>query len=337
VSAKTIIEPYTYYEDFESGSVGPWSSYPPAQDTAYDPTIWVKHTDKDSGNRALFREITPNYEIDYVFGMRKKLDLFVDRSSNLSFKCSVKSNRDIEGIRIRFSFGDGIMVEKVMLYKNLLSWTELRVPMAEIISENTPRQLTGIAFMAVCPKADPENLLRFGIDDVKLECKRPVQWHFLKPEVHKLEEWSDFIAASHFREGEKITFECEAPFKTRAVAIQIQRVFTNEKGGIYPLKPTPGGGWNLEIPLDSRSGITPGLWRAHILSSTHNGDTISSSLVFLVKPKKEPSGHPRLFMTAEEKSTLLSRVSSGHLKEIWDYLQKDAQKKRETIKIEDFN
>jgi hypothetical protein len=30
-----VLEPFTYSFDFESGSVGSWSSYPPAQDIAY--------------------------------------------------------------------------------------------------------------------------------------------------------------------------------------------------------------------------------------------------------------------------------------------------------------
>lgn len=33
------LKPATVIFDFESGSVGSWSSYPPAQDTTYDPTI----------------------------------------------------------------------------------------------------------------------------------------------------------------------------------------------------------------------------------------------------------------------------------------------------------
>ena len=42
IEAGPVLEAFTYRADFESGSVGAWSSYPPSQDTAYDPTIWVK-------------------------------------------------------------------------------------------------------------------------------------------------------------------------------------------------------------------------------------------------------------------------------------------------------
>ena len=61
--ADPALTPYTYYEDFEDGSVGPWASYPPAQDTAYDPTIWVKplYKEKDVKNRALYREALPRW------------------------------------------------------------------------------------------------------------------------------------------------------------------------------------------------------------------------------------------------------------------------------------
>ncbi len=46
-----VLEPFTYSFDFESGSVGSWSSYPPAQDIAYDPTIWVKKISAFSKHR----------------------------------------------------------------------------------------------------------------------------------------------------------------------------------------------------------------------------------------------------------------------------------------------
>ncbi|HUT62904.1 MAG TPA: hypothetical protein VMZ04_03000 [Anaerolineae bacterium] len=121
-SADPLLIPYTYFEGFESGSVGSWSSYPPAQDTAYDPTIWIKPLFyENASQRALYREIQPNYEIDYIFGVRKKLDMYVDHSSTLTFKCYIKSNRNIDGVKVRFGFADYSMVEKTIPYNNPLS------------------------------------------------------------------------------------------------------------------------------------------------------------------------------------------------------------------------
>ena len=68
-----LLAPYRLSESFDGGSVGAWSSYPPAQDTAYDPTIWVKPLvgERATADRALYREITPLNPVDYEFGVRK--------------------------------------------------------------------------------------------------------------------------------------------------------------------------------------------------------------------------------------------------------------------------
>ncbi len=65
------LEGVSWTADFESGSVGAWSSYPPAQDTAYDPSIWVKAVEGRSG-LCLVREIIPHTPDAHVFGVRKK-------------------------------------------------------------------------------------------------------------------------------------------------------------------------------------------------------------------------------------------------------------------------
>src|SRR5512139_2686845 len=104
------VGPYSYYFDFESGSVGAWSSYPPAQDTAYDPTIWIKKLPGNPGF-ALVREIRPNYPIDYVFGVRKKLDLLVDRDSRITFRFFIKNCGKTEAVIVKLGLADGVSKE----------------------------------------------------------------------------------------------------------------------------------------------------------------------------------------------------------------------------------
>ena len=166
-SAEQVLVPYYYSEDFESGSVGAWSSYPPAQDTAYDPTIWIKPIkSEDAANRALYREITPNYEIDYVFGVRKKFDIYVDSASILSFKAYIKSNRDVDGVRVLFGFGDGSSVERTIPFSSRRTWRDCSIKMADIIGQDSIRKLDAVAVFAGLPEAEPEKILRIGLDDV---------------------------------------------------------------------------------------------------------------------------------------------------------------------------
>jgi len=300
VHAGFALTSYTFFEDFEHGAVGPWASYPPSQDTAYNPTIRVLPllNEKNVKNRALYREITPNYEIDYKFGVRKLLDMFISDTSVLTFRAYVKSYRGTEGVMVRLGFEDGTMREQLASFTRIRTWNECRVDFDDILAEGETKKLTAVAFMAVCPNADPETLLRFGLDDVRITGMRERHWQFSEPRVHRLEEWSDFIASTHFNEGESITISGKPPFMTKKVTVSVTRALTGDDEKSYTMKRT-GDQWRLTIPLTgSSSGPGPGIWRATIFSTTKNEEAFSTSFVFLVRCKNAPRGHPSLFYSA---------------------------------------
>jgi len=329
-SAVPVLEDYIYTEGFESGSVGSWSSYPPAQDTAYDPSIWVRplYADRKAGNRALYREIRPNYKIDYVFGVRKKFDMYVDDSSVLTFRCLVKSYTGTKGVRLRFGFADETSCELLIPFAETEVWHGCTVRFSDLATGGM-KKLTGIAFMAVCPGADPETMLRFGLDEVRITGFREKQWNFTGPAVHKLDEWRDFIAGGHFREGGTLTISGSPPVPVRGVTVRVSRALTGGDERTFRMKRSRDGAWRVVIPLDGRKGPGPGFWRATITSGNKSGETFSTSLVFLVKRKDAPEGHPRLFMSAGERERILERASSGRLKEVLERIREQARRRRE--------
>jgi hypothetical protein len=331
--AGPALAPYTCEEKFESGSVGPWSSYPPSQDTAYDPTIWVKPA--GDGGKALFREVTPNYDNDCVFGVRRKPDLYIGKESMLSFRAYLKSNKPSDGITVKLGFTDGGSAEKVLTYDKTSSWQSFTVNLGEYASGGTPRKLDAVAFMALCPAADPENLLRFGVDDVRINGYREQQWEFSTPKTHRLEEWADAIAGTHYREGGAITISGRPPFTPRGVLVRVNRALTGDRGGIFPMKKT-GDIWSVNIPLTEKAGLGPGFWRATVLTSTQSGETLSSTLVFLVKSPGAPQENPRLLMGPGDAPNVLAKAASGRLKTVWEGLQRSAANSRSQNKVEDF-
>ncbi|MBN1292866.1 MAG: heparinase II/III family protein [Candidatus Latescibacteria bacterium] len=337
--SEPVLAPYTYYENFEKGSVGPWASYPPAQDTAYDPSIQVKplHNVKDIKNRALYREITPNYEIDYEFGVRKLLDLYVTDVSVLTFRSYIKSYRGTEGIRVRFGFSDSTMAELLVKSSETRVWHDNTIHFSEIIHDGSIKKITAVAFMAVCPNADPETLLRFGLDDIKINGMRQLHWSFNEPQVHKLDEWSDFIAGTHFREGESITISGSPPIDVKSVTVKISRALTGTDTKSFIMKRT-GDILTCTIQLtDSNNGLGPGFWRATLSPTDNTDDSFTTNLVFLVSKKDAPHLHPKLFISSEDIPDIMAKTTSGHPKYVWEEIQKRARNARSDNKIEDFN
>jgi len=333
--------PYTFYENFEDGTVGAWSSYPPAQDTAYDPTIWIRPLRSvKADNRALYREITPSHESDALFGVRKKLGMAVDRSSMLKFRAWIKSNREIRGVKVLFGFTDGSRAERTVSFNARETWIDCSIALSDIIGGAALKYLDAVAFMADCPHADPENLLRFGLDDVVINGRRQARWKFASPASHQLEEWRDAIAGVHFIEGGKLVITGSAPFRASAAAVTIARALTGEGEQHFSMQRTPNqDGWSVTIPLEARSGITAGIWRATItaFSAEKKNEGISSSLVFLVKRRDAPAGHPRLLMAPGEAAGIRKKAAAGRMKDIWDELVKRAGDFRERYRDTPFN
>ncbi|HUT62903.1 MAG TPA: hypothetical protein VMZ04_02995, partial [Anaerolineae bacterium] len=127
--------------------------------------------------------------------------------------------------------------------------------------------MTAVAFMALCPYADPENLLRFGIDEVRINGMREAHWDFREPTIHKIKEWPEFIAHTHYDEGEELTISGNPPFPAGSVAVVISRALTGENEKIFRMKRS-GTLWSLTVPLTKKSGITAGMWRATIKASS---------------------------------------------------------------------
>ncbi len=172
---ESTLEPFTFEATFESGSVGSWASYPPAQDTAYDPTIWVRPLarDTEAPNRAIYREITPLYPGDYEFGVRELINVSVDDSSVLTFRAYVDAINGTRGVKVRLAFDDGSDATTMVEFDQTRQWVDARVRLALFLGSAARKTLTAIAFMAVCPDADPRALHRLGIDDVSIPGMRP--------------------------------------------------------------------------------------------------------------------------------------------------------------------
>jgi len=330
-----LLDDYTFKEDFENGSVASWSSYPPFQDTAYDPTIWVKPLAADKsgkGKRALYREITPNRDMDYEFGVRKKLNMYVDQSSILSFRCYIKSYRGTSGVLVKFSFGDGESAERLIRFTEILTWKNCVIRMADFLPAENPKKLSAVAFMAVCPNTDKETLIRFGIDDVIMTGQREATWKFSSPKVHCLDEWQYLIAGRQFTEGEKLTLSGSPPFVAESAEVILSRALTGEDEKKFSMKRASGNHWSVSIPL------TAGIWRAKVygLSREKKGVNCTTSMVFLVKRKNAPLQNPRTLLGPGDASQLRRKASSGRMKIIWEKLKENARIARETFNVEDF-
>ena len=319
--------------DFEGGSVGPWSSYPPAQDTAYDPTIWVK---KVPGNDSwsLVREIIPNRPIDTTFGVRKKLNIFVDRESRISFRYAVKNYGKTDGVIIKLGLADGSSHETKLPAGENEAWLTAEFALSGLPGLERPKKLAAVAIMAVCLRADPETRLKLAVDDVTISGWRPKTFLIQEPPVHRLEEFSLDVAGVHFEEGSDVRIRGTFPGDADSGEVEISDVFGERRPLSLPLKKRPGH--SFEALISSRR-FGPGLWRAEISGRRGSVEFSPASLVFLVRSKTAPREHPWLLLTRESRKSLEKSILSGRPREIWEKLGETARSLRAKHNPADFN
>lgn len=330
-----FLEPYRYTADFESGSVGSWSAYPPFQDTGYDYTIMVK---KIEGNdsKALVREIMPNYAIDYRFGVRKKLDMFVDASSSVSFRFYIKSDSGTKGVVVKFGFDDGRSIETMIPFKKTMKWEKVKIDFDTIIGDNRMKRLQAIAFIVICPDADPGSLHQFAVDDVMVEGYRIMPLKINEPDASWLEEFQCHVLKKHFKEGETIKISTEFPenVKIEKAEAELSRALTAEDRKTFQMKKVSNGRWELEILPGE---LKKGMWRADIEGVGKDGKRIASTVVLIMKPEKELAGHPRLLISKDDKEKILEKIKRKPYKAIWEAIKSSAESSRKTYNPEDFN
>lgn len=323
--------PYTYNFDFESGSVGAWSSYPPAQDTAYDPTIWVRKLPGNPG-LALVREIRPNYPIDYVFGVRKKLDLLVDGDSRITFRFYVKNCGKTESVIVKLGLAGGVSREIRVPAGESGAWHEAGISPLDISGPARRVGLDAVAFMAACVNADPAADLAFAVDDVRVTGWRTRPAEIREPAAHWLEEWSGYVAGRHFVEGQPLEFRGEFAARPKGAVVRLSGLLPEREALSFALQ-TKGRAFLARVP---GGRISPGLWRADFWANPAEAGARPSTLYFLVRPKTSPASHPFLLFTGAEKKRLLEFIRDGRGRDIWQKIQESAKDYRTRYHPADF-
>jgi hypothetical protein len=319
-----VFEPFTFSADFESGSVGAWSSYPPAQDTAYDPSIWVKTVEGNAG-LCLVREITPYSPITYTFGVRKKVEIYLNKDSWLSFRYYLKSYTDAQQLIVRLGFGDGTASDITVAVPAVLKWNEAEVPLSTLPDRGKIRRLEAVAIIASCPKADPETKLRLAIDDLKITGLRQKRIVVQTPAVHELPELGVGVANDHFDVNQDIRFSGRFPVPLRDASLSLNQVW-NKSGPAFRTLKTQGLSW--ETTLKARD-LAAGLWQAVVSGKTHDGIEVRTRVYFLVQDLAKSPGHPSLLATAADLMRIREAVKSGHGRDVWEKVRQGAAAFRE--------
>ncbi len=335
------LESFLYEEDFEQGELNAWASYPPNQDTAYDPYVYPGQIRPDEPGKCLVIKAEPQWNQDQLLGAVKLFDFLLDPSFSLRFRYYLKTVNTCPEISIHLPLADGqrLVYRKHDLVSNkwaelTLTWEDLKA--AGLISgAGNVRRLTALAITARIAKADPDMPIYLGLDDIKIYGKREKKFQFLEPRVHELTEWKERIPVRHYRQGEKFRLRGSLDFPADKVFLAIS--YFSDRNNIFfsaPLRRDPQGSWRTaEIPLTANR-FPPGLYLGTITAERKNTVLSQTLFTLFIESAGPKPPHPRFFVVDGKTEQFRHRLLSSRFRPVLERFLSRAKSYREKLSLD---
>ena len=99
----TVLEPWTYTENFEDRDLGAWASYPLWQDIAYNQNFRVNEMVPGDSNISMVQKVTPYTAVDNYAGAQKLLDMYLVPGATIRFRYHFKTIEKAEFLKVRLA------------------------------------------------------------------------------------------------------------------------------------------------------------------------------------------------------------------------------------------
>ena len=335
---KPYLETFVYKENFEAGELHAWASYPPNQDTAYDPYLYPGKMRPDDQGLCLVAKCDPLWNEDQVVGAVKRMDMIFDGHSSLSFRYYLKTVKPASFLKVHFPLRTGRRLVCAIKYPASNQWTGVIIRWPELEQQDLgPGQtdelrITALAITADIPGADKDMPIFLGIDDIEIHGQREKEFCLIKPSVVSLFEWKEKIPLRHFHVGEKLAIEGTYDFLPDSVHLTFD-VFSDQDRPIFQtiLHKNKRETFESKAIVLGENPFPPGLYRARIWAEIHRQKVGETIFTFLVLSGRASFGHPRLLFDGQTFEPFKNRFSSARYAAVLDNFLKRARSSRQKI------
>jgi hypothetical protein len=335
------LAPHAYREDFESGELKAWASYPPNQDTAYDPYVYPGRIQPGEAGRCLIVKCEPPWNQDQSLGAVKLLDLYLDAGFSVKFRYFLKTANPVGEIQVHLPLADGRRLVVGRKSPRLNAWTDVQLTWKDLLEQgqvgpsDSLLRLTALAIVAGVPAADPDMPIFLGLDDVEVCGLREMPFEFTEPQMTTLAEWPERIPLRHFRRGEALRIAGTFGFAPGTVELTVAP-FTDREMAIIttPLRAGAGGLWKTaEIVLDG-AAFPPGLYRGVVTARDEDRLLSSTPFAIFLESPDGPWTHPRVIVDARELARFRARFLSPAYAPVLERFLSRAKTYRELVRFE---
>ena len=331
------LEPFSYRQNFQSGELNAWASYPLWQDTAFDPDLRPGTILPGDPNISLIQRVMPYAPADQYAGAQKEFDAYLAPGGSISLRFYLKTHLAPEFFKVRLAAGPDGAVDFTLLHPAPNSWQILRASYDDFVLENPalagrPIKVNALAVLAKFPKADPEVPIYLGLDDVAFDGLVPASFRFSEPAVLKLAEWAPYIPARSYRRGEPLILRGEWPFEAGRVELAISPFAERAPVLLRTTLEGHGRAWSLAgYPLN----LPDGLYLARLTAKDGNIELAQTDFTIHVD-SAAGRAHPRLWFDSAGKTRVRTRLGQERLRSVRESLLRTAKEFRDQSPVDKY-
>ncbi|MEN6626486.1 MAG: heparinase II/III family protein [Candidatus Sumerlaeia bacterium] len=306
------------HDDFESGELWGWESYPWAQDIGYEPwTVPQKQPTHNGSKYSLAKIQKPNDDVELWEGFIKRLE-GVYTADGTRFKIAVflMSDRKAKELELSICLADGRRYFHAVKNAEAGRWLELDVPVGAFTMDGKRlgggEQIQAVTVKAFYPVVSHLMSYTILIDDFSLNARRPRRFVGVEPKSTTFELYGYSVLNKHFFHGDKmgLTVEAEGSGPVRGVTCDLLDPSGKAVVSGVPMKRCLGGWTHDDIhtftPSDPR-----GQWTVKFSGKALSGRQVAWGMRFLMPGKKiTPADHPRVMLDTDEMAALKAENSA---------------------------
>lgn len=303
--------PAVISDNFETGELYGWESYPYAQDLGYEPnTVPQKQPTHNGSKYCLANFKKPNDDVETYLGFIKRIEGF-HTSSDTRFKAAVMlmADRRAKDLELSICLADGRKYTHVIQNAEAGRWLELDIPVRDFTLNGKPlgsgEQIQAVTIRAFYQVVSHLMSYTICIDDFSLNGERPRRFVGVNPLSTTFELYGFSVLHKHFFYGDAVgvTVKPEPGKPVSAVTAELLDPAGNKIISGVPMTAS-GGNWTNDNIYKIKPTDPRGQWTIRFIGKSADGN-VDWGIRFLMPGEKlTPKQHPRLAISAGELAKL---------------------------------
>lgn len=316
--------PYTLFNDFETGELFGWETYPYAQDIAFDALYFASKTPtfKDS-KYALARPFKAHDTNELYQGFTKRLNIYTIADTRIKAAVYFQSDRNAESLELSLGTFDGKRYMHKINNPKANTWLELDIPISSFLlkgeSLKAGEHIQVITLKGSYPIVNYLFTYTILMDDFSINGERDRQFIAKSPLSTNLDMFDIAILNKHFFYGDNISLKVSPEGNVNLKLVK--GTLLDSKGKVVKenvLFTRSGNEWVNNAIYKLTEKDARGQWEIRLKGESDQGAEVNWAFRFLM-PGKQVNGHPRLYFSAEELKKRLATERSPVAKGILDH------------------